>query len=157
MTVEKPLKITLLGVKQSKPGNKFIFIGETERCSECRLRGACLKLEKNRVYEVANVKDTVHACDVFAQGVQTVEIFEPSYLVTTGAKLAVEGATVTFKHRDCDLIDCPHHFHHCCPTYLQDGEKLTIIKISDEPVKCEQGYKLKLITVDRNMKTAHDE
>lgn len=150
MTVDKPLKITLLGVKQSKPGNKFIFIGETEDCSECRLRGACLKLEKNRVYEVASVKDTVHPCDVFAQGVQTVEIFETSYVVTTGAKLAVEGATVTFNLRDCDLIDCPHFYHHCRPTYLKEGEKLRIIDISDEFIDCKQGYQLKLITVDRN-------
>lgn len=155
MTAEKPLKITLLGVKQSKPGNKFIFIGETEDCSECRLRGACLKLEKNRVYEVASVKDTIHPCDVFAQGVQTVEIFEPSYLITTGAKLAVEGATVTFNHRDCDLIDCPHYYHHCRPTYLKEGEKLRIIDISDESIDCKQGYQLKLIIVDRN--NSHDE
>ncbi len=150
MTAEKPLKITLLGVKQSKPGNKFIFVGETENCSECRLRGVCLKLEENRVYEVANVKDTIHPCDVFVQGVQTVEIFEPSYVVTTGAKLAVEGATITFLHRDCDLIDCPHYYHHCCPTYLSDGEKLRIKDISNESVECKQGYQLKLITVDRN-------
>ncbi|MFX0125875.1 MAG: UPF0179 family protein [Candidatus Hodarchaeota archaeon] len=150
MTADKPLKITLLGVKQSKPGNKFIFVGETEYCSECRLRGVCLKLEENRVYEVASVKDTIHSCDVFLQGVQTVEIFESSYVVTTGAKLAVEGATVTFNRRECDLIDCPHHYHHCCPTYLNEGDKLRINDISKESVKCKQGYKLKLITVDRN-------
>ncbi|MHA2202372.1 MAG: UPF0179 family protein [Candidatus Hodarchaeales archaeon] len=154
MTAEKPLKITLLGVKQSKPGNKFIFVGETENCSECRLRGVCLKLEENRVYEVANVKDTIHPCDVFVQGVQTVEIFEPSYVVTTGAKLAVEGATITFLHRDCDLIGCPHYYHHCCPTYLSEGEKLRIKDISNESVECKQGYQLKLITVDRN--SEHD-
>ena len=58
MTSIKPKKITLLGVKQSKSGNKFIFIGETEDCSDCRLRGACLKLEEGRVYEVVEVKAT---------------------------------------------------------------------------------------------------
>jgi uncharacterized protein (UPF0179 family) len=150
VTAEKPLKITLLGVKQSKPGNKFIFMGETESCSECRLRGACLKLEKNRVYEVANVKDTIHTCEVFAQGVQTVEIFEPSYVITTGAKLAMEGATTTFNYRDCDLIDCPHYYHHCRPTYLKEGEKLRIKEILDVSIDCEQGFQLKLISVDRN-------
>ena len=155
MTVDKPLKITLLGVKQSKPGNKFIFFGETNECSECRLRGACLKLERNRVYEVASVKDTVHPCGVFEQGVQTVEIFESSYEITTGAKLAVEGATVTFNHRDCNLIDCPHFHHHCRPNYLKDSEKLHIIGISDKTIDCKQGYHLKLITVDR--KSNHDE
>ncbi|MFX0013477.1 MAG: UPF0179 family protein [Promethearchaeota archaeon] len=150
MTADKPLKITLLGVKQSKPGNKFIFVGETDICSDCRLRGACLKLEKNRVYEVASVKDTIHPCDVFAQGVQTVEIFEPSYTVSTGVKLAVEGAMVTFKRRDCDLIDCPHFYHHCRPIYLKEGEKLKILDVSDESVDCTQGYHLKIIIVDRN-------
>lgn len=149
LTVDKPLKITLLGVKQSKPGKKFIFVGETENCSDCRLRGACLKLDKNRVYEVAEVKDTVHVCSVFDEGVRTVEIFESAYQVTTGAKFAVEGATIAFAPRDCDLIDCPFYQNHCCPSYLSEGEKLRIIDISDISINCQQGYQLKLITADR--------
>jgi uncharacterized protein (UPF0179 family) len=149
MTVEKPLKITLLGVKQSKAGKKFIFIGETENCSDCRLRGACLKLEKNRVYEVAEVKDTVHVCSVFDEGVRTVEIFEASYQVTTGAKLAVEGATIAFTPRECDIFDCPHYQRHCCPIFLNNGDKLRITEISDIKINCQQGYKLKLISADR--------
>ncbi len=150
MTANKSLKITLLGVKQSREGNRFIFTGETEDCSECRLRGACLKLDENRIYEVASVKDTVHPCGVFEEGVRTVEIFEPSYLITTGAKFAVEGATVTFSPRDCNLMDCSHFSHHCCPSYINEGEKLRINAISDEAVDCQQGYQLKLIVVDRN-------
>lgn len=149
MTSNKPLKVTLLGVKQSKPGNKFIFNGEVNECKDCRLRGACLKLEHDRMYEVLKVRETVHSCNVFEGGVCTVEIFEPSYLVTTGAKLAVEGANITFTQRDCNIIECPHYSHHCCPTYLNDGEKLKIIKISDESIDCKQEYQLKLITVDR--------
>lgn len=149
MTSEKPLKITLLGVKQSKVGNKFIFLGETEGCSECRLRGACLKLEKGRVYEVANVKDTIHVCNVFEEGVKTVEILDPSYQVSTGAKLAVEGATVTYTPRECDFVDCQHHYYHCRPSFLNDGEKLRIIDISNQQLECKHGYKLKLIIADR--------
>jgi uncharacterized protein (UPF0179 family) len=148
-SVDKPMKITLLGVKQSKPGNQFLFLGETESCSECRLRGACLKLEEGRIFEVASVKDTVHSCAVFEEGVQTVEIFEPSYQVTTGAKLAVERATFAFSPRECDIIECPHYQHHCRPSYLSDGEKLQIVSISKDPVECAKGYQLKLVTADR--------
>jgi uncharacterized protein (UPF0179 family) len=149
MASDKPLEITLLGVKLSKPGNKFVFIGETENCSDCRLRGACLKLEENRVYEVSSVKDTVHTCKVFEEGVRTVEIFESSYQVTTGAKLAVEGATISFSLRDCDLIDCPYFSNHCCPSYLNEGEKFKVIDVSSEKIECKQGYQLKLVTADR--------
>lgn len=148
-SVDKPMKITLLGVKQSKPGNQFLFLGETDSCSECRLRGACLKLEEGRIFEVASVKDTVHACGVFEEGVQTVEIFEPSYKVTTGAKLAVERATFTFTPRDCDIIECPHFQHHCCPSYLSEGEKLQIVSISNDQIECAQKYQLMLVTADR--------
>ena len=148
-SVDKPIKITLLGVMQSKPGSRFIFLGETDNCSECRLRGACLKLEEGRIFEVASVKDTVHSCAVFEEGVQTVEIFEPSYLVTTGAKLAVKGATFTFAPRDCNIIECSHYEHQCCPSYLSEGEKLQIVSISKDKIKCAQGYQLKLVTADR--------
>ena len=149
MTTDKPLKITLLGVRQSKIGDKFIFLGETERCSECRLRGACLKLESGKVYEIASVKDTIHVCSVFDEGVKTVEIFESSYEFSTGAKLAMEGATVSFTPRDCDIIDCPHYYHHCKPSYLKEGEKLRVLDISDEPLTCQHGYQLKLVTADK--------
>ena len=149
MTSERPIKITLLGVKQSKPGNKFIFVGETEGCSDCRLRGACLKLKEGRVYEVVGVKDTIHACNVFEEGVKTVEISDPSYQVSTGAKLAVEGATITFIPRECDIMECPHYYYHCKPSFLPDGEKMRIIDISSETMECPHGYKLKLIAAER--------
>ena len=149
MTESKPLKVTLLGVKQSIKGNRFLFLGETEECPACRLQGACLKLEKNRVYEVASVRDTIHSCAVFEEGVRTVEIFEPSYTVSTGAKLAVESATITFTPRECDLMDCPHFNNHCCPSYLKEGEKLRIIQVYDSSVECKHGYKLKLVEADR--------
>ena len=149
MTSDKPLKITLLGVKQSKPGNKFIFVGETEGCTDCRLRGACLKLEKGRVYEVIHVKDTIHVCKVFEEGVKTVEISDPSYQISTGAKLAVEGATISYNPRECDILDCPHHYYHCRPSFLSEGEKMRILDFSKDTLECAHGYKLKLITVDR--------
>ena len=149
MTSDKPLKVTLLGLKQSKPGNKFIFKGEVSECKDCRLRGACLKLDENRLYEVDSVRDTVHACNVFEEGVCSVEIFEPSYSVTTGAKLAVEGANITFTPRDCDIIECPYYSHHCRPGFLKEGEKLKILDISDKSIECKQGYQLKLIIADR--------
>ncbi len=149
MASDKPLKITLLGVKQSKPGNKFIFVGETEGCSDCRLRGACLKLEKGRVYEVQNVKETIHVCNVFDGGVKTVEIFDPSYQVSTGAKLAIEGATITFTPRECDIIECPNYYYHCRPSFLPEGEKLRILEITKDTMECPHGYQLKLITADR--------
>ena len=96
MTEKKPFDITLLGVKQSKLGNKFLYLGETSECGECRLRGACLKLEKNRIYEVSSVRDTIHPCNIFEEGVKTVEIFEPCYMVTTGAKIPVEEQLLLF-------------------------------------------------------------
>ena len=149
MTEKKLPEITLLGVKQSKIGNKFLYLGETSECSDCRLRGACLKLEKNRVYEVSGIRETIHPCNIFEEGVKTVEIFEPSYLVTTGAKLAVEGAIITFTPRKCDLLSCPYYRHNCCPEYLQDGEKLKIINILDKPIECNQGYRLIMVSVTR--------
>jgi len=149
VTEPKPLEITLLGVKQSSPGNRFIFLGETEECSECRLRGACLKLEKNRVYEVSSVRETIHPCKIFEEGVKTVEIFEPPYTVATGAKLAIEGATITFTLRDCDQISCPHYMHNCRPSYLKEGEKLKIIAILDEAIECAKGYQLKMVEAKR--------
>ena len=129
---------------------RFISFEKLQKCERfVDIKLFCLKLEKNRVYEVASVRETIHSCAVFEEGVRTVEIFEPTYTVTTGAKLAIEGATMTFTPRECDLMDCSHFNNHCCPNYLKEGEKLRIIRVYNSQVKCEQGYKLKLVETDR--------
>ena len=80
---------------------------------------------------------------------KTVEIVEPEFKVSTGAQLAVEGATVTFTPRECDILECPSHYYHCRPSFIPEGEKLRILHIADEPMECPHGYKLKLITTER--------
>ena len=80
---------------------------------------------------------------------KTVETFESSYEFSTGAKLAMEGATVSFTPRDCDIMNCPHYYHHCRPSFLKEGEKLRVIDISNEQLTCQHGYQLKLVTADK--------
>jgi len=142
--------ITLIGELLAQQGNQFVFLGETTNCSDCRLRGACLRLEINHLYEIHNVRDAVHPCKgVFAGKVRTVDVYEPLFDVALMDKIIIEGATVTFKKIQCTSIQCTNWNRTCNPFWLSEGEKLKVEAVSSEKIKCKDGNELQIATVKR--------
>ncbi len=141
-------KITLLGTHLAREGMRFVFLGETELCKDCRFRGACLKLEQGRLYEVKIVKKIKHQCPVHEDGVVTVHVVEPEIVTSFPSRIAVKGATQRYERKNCELIDCSNYATICNPEYLFPEDKLYILDVLGK-MECPAGYDLKSVKATR--------
>ncbi len=148
MSSANDVYITLLGKRLSKKGLRFIFEGEAPLCESCRLRGACLKLEKGRLYEVVGIRSVTHECAVFADGVVTVLVTEPAVTIAMQSKVAFEGATQLFEPIKCRNYDCENFGVYCNPPFFYKNDKLKILSVGKKH-ECPLQYELKQVTVRR--------
>jgi len=51
--------ITLVGEKQAREGQMFVFVGPLTECRDCKLKTVCFNLEEGRTYVIKSVR-TVH-------------------------------------------------------------------------------------------------
>lgn len=139
--------VTLCGVKQAKPGFKFIAYKPTRRCLECRLYKVCVgKLEPSRLYKVVEVKNRVFPCPLHEDGVRLVVVEENSVEAAMEDKLIVEGATLIFKPVKCSL-ECANRGL-CTPEGLKKGDRCLILKVGDR-LECLGGLKLRKVLLKR--------
>jgi len=135
--------ITLIGETQARIGNRFYFLGPQTECRECRLKGVCFNLEAGRLYEIMNLRDTHHDCEMHESGVRVVEVEKKPVLVTVPRKFAIDGSMVTFESRKCSKLGC-EYWQQCHPLGIKDGEKLLIVDIEGD-ISCPADEKLTLI------------
>ncbi len=145
---EETEKITLLGTYLAREGMRFVYLGETELCKDCRLRGACLKLEEGRLYEVKVVKKIKHSCPVHEDGVVTVHVVEPEIVTSFPSRIAVKGATQRYEQKLCEKIDCANYNTICNPEYLFPEDRLHITEVIGK-IECPVGYNLKSVKAVR--------
>ena len=85
--------ITLVGKRQARVGNEFVYMGRTDKCIDCPLRKVCCdKLEPDRVYKVISVREREHDCPIHEGGVQLVEVEESGATMTLPTHQLFEGA-----------------------------------------------------------------
>ncbi|MFA6709980.1 MAG: UPF0179 family protein [Candidatus Methanomethylophilaceae archaeon] len=135
--------ITLIGETQARIGNRFYFLGPQTECRDCRLKGVCFNLETGRLYEVTNLRDTHHDCEMHESGVRVVEVEKKPALVTVPKKLAIDGSMITFESRKCSELRC-EYWQQCHPLGIKDGEKLPVVEV-EEDIPCDIDEKLTLI------------
>ncbi len=136
--------VTLIGEKQAKEGEEFIFMGPAKRCDGCRLKKACANLEVGRRYRVERIREGMkHECPIHEGGVCVVEVTEPPIKAIIEAKQAVKGSKIVFKTLDCE----PSLSDLCHPPGLMNGDKCTVLDvITDIPGG------LKLVELKREVK-----
>lgn len=137
--------VTLVGEKQARVGNIFVFFGAIEECRECRLRNVCFNLESGRRYKVVAVRDTKHDCMMHENGVRAVEVEKTPLNAAVDAKIAAEGATVSISGA-CSNIGCDFYVL-CRPKYIKPEHKLKIIEVRAE-IKCPEGFNLKEVLLE---------
>lgn len=146
----KPI-ITLVGVKQAKPGFTFLHEGPTETCRQCKYLKVCMEnLEMGRIYRVIGLRKKILPCKVHENGVQVVEAMEADIKAAIEARLAFQAAIITFNAQDCINIDCIN-YEKCSPNGLINGDKCKILEV-DEPIKCPLGRSL-VVSVLRRQRT----
>ena len=76
-----------------------------------------------------------------------VEVVEADVDAAIPVKLAIEGATITFKEMECNRVNC-ENYELCFPKGLRDGDKVTIINVS-KSLPCPLGFSLKVVRLRR--------
>ncbi len=138
--------ITLIGSRLAKEGMSFTFMGETPGCDKCNLKSTCMNLEKGRIYEVTNVRNTtVHDCAIHDGGVIAVDVVLAPVTGSMDSRKAVEGANVRYESETCDETECDM-YDLCHPKGVKKGDKCTIVQvIGNMDDECALGYTLKKV------------
>ncbi|MCK4948770.1 MAG: UPF0179 family protein [Thermoplasmata archaeon] len=135
--------VTLIGERQVKEGNEFVYTGPLSECKDCRLKGVCFNLEEGKRYRISSVRRLHHTCRVHEDGVRVVEVETVAVDAVVSVKSAVEGSMVTLEFPKCGEIGC-EHYRLCHPLGLKDRQKATIIEVKKK-VNCPRKRPLKRV------------
>ncbi|MGQ4834541.1 MAG: UPF0179 family protein [Candidatus Asgardarchaeia archaeon] len=141
---------TLIGKALAKKGNKFLYVGDTMVCKNCEYYKVCQEnLERKRVYEIVDVKNVEHPCNLHDGGsVVLVEVKEAEIETLIPSKKAIEGGITEFSPVDCTDINCKEYRELCQPLGLFKGDKVQIVKVL-EKISCGKGKSFSKVIVRR--------
>lgn len=137
--------VTLVGERQVKEGNEFIYMGPLTACKECKLKAVCFNLEAGRKYRIKGVRGVRHECSIYDGGVRVVEVEPTPLSIATNGKSAIEGSTITYDFPKCDEFLC-ETYRLCHPIALKSGGKARILKVGRD-LDCVRGYELKEVVI----------
>ncbi len=137
--------LTLIGVKQAKKGEKFVYMGHAEPCEKCEFYKVCISnLKPKRVYEIIDVRDIEHPCKIHEEGVRVVEVKYSNIPAALEAKQVIQGVTITYSPINCNFYDC-RFIDFCRPDGLFEGDKCTIEEVMEKIEECRTGKVLRLV------------
>jgi uncharacterized protein len=138
--------ITLVGEKQAKEGQMFVFVGPLTECRDCKLKTVCFNLEEGRTYVIKSVRTVHHDCKVHEGGVRVVEVEKSPIRTTIPSRAALEGTTYAWQGKECQNLGCERYIM-CTPKGMKAGEKYRIVKVAGY-VECPDGESLKEVVLD---------
>ncbi|MEE9115843.1 MAG: UPF0179 family protein [Thermoplasmata archaeon] len=138
--------ITLVGERQVKEGNEFIYLGSLTECKECKLKGVCFNLEEGRKYKIKSVRGVRHDCEIFDESVRVVEVEQAPLTVASNGKGAIVGSTITYNFPNCNELSCSS-YRLCHPIALRSGGKGKILEVGKD-LDCTKAFELKEITIE---------
>ena len=114
--------VTLVGECQATVGFKFIASQPLEVCINCKLFRACMfKLIPGRAYEIVEVKDKEHYCELYEGNVKVAKVVQAPIEMLVKPHMAVEGAIIAFEVEDCSK-KCPLEMV-CRSEWAKAGDK----------------------------------
>lgn len=140
--------ITLIGRDLAKKGTSFIFYGPAEECESCRFKASCVdSLEKDRRYEIVDIRDNEQKCPIHdGNAVVPVDVERAPIRILTTSRNVFEGSTFQYVPMDCDE-DCEYR-PLCVPEGLIENDKCIIIESNGKHKgKCKKGHRLNDITL----------
>ena len=138
--------VTLIGEKQAKKGNMFIYIGPLSECRDCKVKTVCFNLEEGRKYKVKDIRAMHHDCKIHEGGVRAVEYELQPVECAISTDAAIENARITINNPEECLNRGCENYKLCFPTGLKVGSQYEI-KVVKSNVNCTEGKKLKEVTL----------
>ncbi len=135
--------VTLVGETQAKVGTAFIFRGPIPECRDCKRKTVCFNLEEGTLYEIINVRDKHHECNVHEGGVRVVELKKAPIEITMDSNHAIEGSMVGVERDECLNIGCEHR-NICFLPDLRSNKKYKVVTVKSD-IECPEGRSLKTV------------
>ncbi len=124
--------VTLVGEAQASKGFKFVASVPPDMCRQCKLFLACMgKLVPGRAYEVVELKDKEHYCELYEGNVRVAKVMQAPIEILIKPQHAMEGATMVYTGIDCDVKRCPLESR-CRPEGVRKGEKVKILGVPED-------------------------
>jgi uncharacterized protein (UPF0179 family) len=137
--------VTLVGETQAKVGTTFIFRGPIPECRDCNRKTVCFNLEEGTLYEIIDVREKHHECNVHERGVRVVELKKSPIITTLDSKFAIEGSTVSLEKAECLNMGCESR-RLCYSFGPNSKKKYKVIKVNEDVV-CPEGRKLRAVMI----------
>ncbi len=136
--------LTLVPEAAAKKGFVFTFLGANpgDECKDCPLQKLCFNLEAGRRYEVDEVRDLRHPCNLHDEGKVRVVKVKPAGVTTSVEAKRLRGTAVTWNPIDCGFPECAN-WKLCHPTGLAEGARYAVE--SEEPLECPMHYQLRKV------------
>lgn len=142
-------KVTLVPDIFSEKGCKYIQVGKTETCDNCKVKNACIEnTEEGRIYKITNIRNKTHKCDVTGNEMRVVEVKEPSLKLVTEIHNEFVGSVKTFHSPNCDIKDCRYREFCKTPPGIKEGDLLEIGEILKK-IECKKGKRMFTILAKR--------
>jgi uncharacterized protein (UPF0179 family) len=138
--------ISLVGETQAKVGNIFVFHGPLSECRDCKRKTVCFNLEEGSLYEIVNLRDKHHDCNVHEGGVRVVELKKAPIETTIDKKHAIEGSTVSMEVKECRNLGC-ESYSLCFLLEPKSNRRYKVTKVKGD-VKCSEGKNLKVVILE---------
>ncbi|MFW3145919.1 MAG: UPF0179 family protein [Thermoplasmatota archaeon] len=139
-------KVTLVGRSLAREGAVFLYAGQADECSNCRLKDICQNLQEGKRYRIVKVREKDHDCPVHEDGkVSAVEVEEAPLEVSIPERKALEGAVVALEE-ECPLRWC-HNHRYCRRDLFPKGQKVALVEVY-ELLECPRDLKLKRSLVE---------
>ena len=138
--------VTLIGEKQAKKGNIFIYRGPLSECRDCKVKTVCFNLEEGRKYKIKEIRAMHHKCRIHEGGVRAVEyeIIPIEYAINEDE--AVEKTKITITEQElCNNRGC-ESFKKCFPLGLRVGSQYEIQTVKNN-ISCQLGKKMKEVVL----------
>lgn len=138
--------VTLIGEKQAKKGNMFIYRGPLAECRDCKVKTVCFNLEEGRKYKIKEIRGMHHNCKVHEGGVRAVEYEIMPIECAVNSDTAIEKARISINRPEpCTNRGC-ENYKLCFPLGLKSGSQYEIKAVKGNIV-CTEGKKLKEVVL----------
>ena len=141
-------KIIIIGADQARVGFKFQFVEPASACEGCKYYQVCTgKLERGRVYSVTQILKKTLPCILHEGEGRVVEVDESPVEALVDAKLAIQGAIVTFTPSSCMKGGC-RNYETCKPIGLVAGDRCKVLEVKGL-VDCPERLRLASVLLHR--------
>lgn len=137
--------LTLIPVDHAKPGYRFTFLGPNrgQECEGCPVQKLCFNLEPGARYEVTEVRDVRHPCNLHDEGRVRVAKVQRVGFETSMETKRLRGTAATFVPVDCGMPECAN-WSLCHPYGVETGIRYGLDEVG-KAIDCPMDFKIKRV------------